>query len=97
MTTTTTARATKLAALGGTPAVPREERRIVTVIFVDLVGFTGRAEMLDPEDVRAVLAPYHDAVRTEIESFATGGLTPHDVVRDGVRWRAEFRRAAATS
>ena len=31
------------------------ERRIVTVIFVDLVGFTSRAERLDPEDVRAVL------------------------------------------
>ena len=53
----------------GLPAV---ERRIVTVIFVDLVGFTARAERLDPEDVRAVLAPYHDRVRREIESF--GGV-----------------------
>jgi class 3 adenylate cyclase len=53
-------------------AAPREERRIVTIIFVDLVGFTGRAELLDPEDVRAVLAPYHDLVRREIESF--GGI-----------------------
>jgi class 3 adenylate cyclase len=51
---------------------PRDERRIVTVIFVDLVGFTARAERLDPEDVRAVLAPYHDRVRREIESF--GGV-----------------------
>ena len=50
----------------------REERRIVTVIFVDLVGFTSRAETLDPEDVRAILAPYHDRVRMEIESF--GGV-----------------------
>ena len=39
------------------------ERRIVTVIFVDLVGFTSRAERLDPEDVRAVLTPYHQRVR----------------------------------
>src|SRR3954467_7934476 len=53
-------------------AAPREERRIVPIIFVDPVGFTGRAEMLDPEDVRAVLAPYHDLVRREIESF--GGI-----------------------
>src|ERR687885_2319209 len=53
-------------------APAREERRVVTVIFVDLVGFTGRAETLDPEDVRAILAPYHDAVRSEIESF--GGV-----------------------
>ena len=49
-----------------------DERRIVTVIFVDLVGFTARAEQLDPEDVRALLAPYHDRVRREIESF--GGV-----------------------
>ena len=55
-----------------TEAAPREERRIVTIIFVDLVGFTARAESLDPEDVRAVLAPYHEFVRREIESF--GGI-----------------------
>ena len=51
---------------------PREERRIVSVVFVDLVGSTGQAETLDPEDVRAILKPYHDRVRTEIESF--GGV-----------------------
>src|SRR3954466_3358506 len=58
--------------LAGARAPSREERRIVTVIFVDLVGFTSRAETLDPEDVRAILAPYHDRVRDEIESF--GGV-----------------------
>ena len=31
----------------------REERKVVTVLFADLVGFTSRAEQLDPEDVRA--------------------------------------------
>jgi class 3 adenylate cyclase len=50
----------------------REERRIVSVVFVDLVGFTSRSEQLDPEDVRAILAPYHHTVRDEIESF--GGV-----------------------
>src|SRR4051812_46574123 len=50
----------------------RDERRVVTVIFVDLVGVTARAEQLDPEEVRAVLTPYHEAVRREIESF--GGV-----------------------
>src|SRR5215831_12393743 len=50
----------------------REERRIVSVVFVDLVGFTARSEQLDPEDVRAILAPYHQTVRDEIESF--GGV-----------------------
>jgi class 3 adenylate cyclase len=37
----------------------REERKIVTVVFVDLAGFTAQAERLDPEDVRGLLAPYH--------------------------------------
>src|SRR5256886_15495097 len=50
----------------------REERRIVSVVFVDLVGFTSRSEQLDPEDVRAILTPYHTTVRDELESF--GGL-----------------------
>jgi uncharacterized Zn finger protein (UPF0148 family) len=36
----------------------REERKVVTVLFADLVGFTARSEELDPEDVRALLAPF---------------------------------------
>ena len=39
------------------------------MLFVDLVGFTSRAERLDPEDVRDLLTPYHERVRTEIERF----------------------------
>jgi class 3 adenylate cyclase/tetratricopeptide (TPR) repeat protein len=39
----------------------------VTVLFCDLVGFTARAESLDPEDVEAVLRPYHARVRAELE------------------------------
>jgi class 3 adenylate cyclase len=52
------------------PAGPRgleEERKVVTVLFVDLVGSTARAERLDPEDVRAFLTPYFARVRSEIE------------------------------
>jgi class 3 adenylate cyclase/tetratricopeptide (TPR) repeat protein len=45
----------------------REERKVVTVLFADLVGFTSRAEQMDPEDVRAVLDPYHARLRTELE------------------------------
>jgi class 3 adenylate cyclase len=56
----------------GAEEAPREERRIVSVVFVDLVGFTSRSEQLDPEDVRAILTPYHETVRAEIESF--GGV-----------------------
>ena len=46
---------------------PREERKVVSVLFADLVGFTSRAEQLDPEDVRAVLAPYWERLRRELE------------------------------
>src|SRR3954454_24147925 len=53
------------AALSSEPS--REERKIVTVLFADLVGFTSRAEQLDPEDVRAVLAPYWERLRGELE------------------------------
>ncbi len=45
----------------------RRERKVVTVVFCDLVGFTSRAEAMDPEDVEALLTPYHDRVRTELE------------------------------
>ena len=49
---------------GGTP---RRERKVVTVVFCDLVGFTARAESMDPEDVEALLTPYHERVRAELE------------------------------
>src|ERR1700730_4201130 len=48
-------------------ADPRRERKVVTVLFADLVGFTSRAEQLDPEDVEAILRPYHERVRSELE------------------------------
>jgi class 3 adenylate cyclase len=48
-------------------AEPRRERKVVTVLFCDLVGFTSRAESLDPEDVEAMLRPYHARVREELE------------------------------
>jgi class 3 adenylate cyclase len=51
------------------PATAREERKVVTVLFADLVGFTSRAEQLDPEDVRAVLSPYHASLLAELERF----------------------------
>ncbi|MDQ2909628.1 MAG: AAA family ATPase, partial [Actinomycetota bacterium] len=46
---------------------PRKERKVVTVLFADLVGFTSRAETLDPEDVEAILRPYHERLREELE------------------------------
>jgi class 3 adenylate cyclase/tetratricopeptide (TPR) repeat protein len=55
------------APLVGEPELSREERKVVSVLFADLVGFTSRAEQMDPEDVRAVLEPYHARLRTELE------------------------------
>src|SRR5713226_5330380 len=49
------------------PGEVREERKVVTVLFTDLVGFTSRAETLDPEDVRATLSPYYARLRDQIE------------------------------
>ena len=49
-------------------AGPRvEERKVVTVVFCDLVGSTARAERLDPEDVRTELSSFHLRVRAELE------------------------------
>jgi class 3 adenylate cyclase/tetratricopeptide (TPR) repeat protein len=45
----------------------REERKVVTVLFCDLVGSTARAEGLDPEDVRTLLSRYQSQVRVELE------------------------------
>jgi class 3 adenylate cyclase len=70
----------------GAPLAPaesfvREERKVVTVLFCDLVGFTGRAERLDPEDVRALQATYWAAVRGELERF---GGTVEKFIGDAV-------------
>jgi class 3 adenylate cyclase len=59
----------------------REERKVVSVLFADLVGFTSRAESLNPEDVRSVLAPYHARLRDEIERF---GGTVEKFIGDAV-------------
>lgn len=48
-------------------ATQPQERKVVSVLFVDLVGFTERAEALDPEEVGALLAPYWEHVREVLE------------------------------
>jgi len=59
----------------------REERKVVTVLFADLVGFTSRSEQLDPEDVRALLSPYYARLRSELERF---GGTVEKFIGDAV-------------
>jgi len=50
-------------------AARTEERRVVSVLFVDLVGFTERSDRADPEDVRRILVPFHTRVKADIERF----------------------------
>src|SRR2546423_10176607 len=47
----------------------REERKLVSVLFADLVGSTSTAEGMDPEDVRALQDPYWQHVRRELEHY----------------------------
>jgi class 3 adenylate cyclase len=46
---------------------PREERKLVSILFVDLVGFTARSDQADPEDVRDALQLYHSSAKQQIE------------------------------
>jgi class 3 adenylate cyclase len=59
----------------------REERKRVSVLFCDLVGFTSRAERLDVEDVRGLLNPYYTRLRAELEGF---GGTVEKFIGDAV-------------
>jgi class 3 adenylate cyclase/tetratricopeptide (TPR) repeat protein len=61
--------------------VAGRERKVVTVLFADLVGFTARAEQLDPEEIDAILRPYHARLRGELERF---GGTVEKFIGDAV-------------
>jgi class 3 adenylate cyclase/tetratricopeptide (TPR) repeat protein len=70
------------AALGEVaPTAALEERKVVSVLFCDLVGFTAASEQQDPEDVRARIRPYHARLREEIERY---GGTVEKFVGDAV-------------
>ena len=59
----------------------REERRVVTALFADLVGSTALAERLDPEDLKLVV---NDAVSRMIGAVEAYGGTIKDLAGDGV-------------
>jgi class 3 adenylate cyclase/tetratricopeptide (TPR) repeat protein len=50
----------------------REERKVVTALFCDLVRFTALSESADPEDVNTMLDAYSAMARSQIESH--GGV-----------------------
>jgi class 3 adenylate cyclase/tetratricopeptide (TPR) repeat protein len=57
------------------------ERRLVSVLFADLVGFTTLAEHRDPEEVRELLSQYFERCRTLIERY---GGTVEKFIGDAV-------------
>jgi predicted ATPase/class 3 adenylate cyclase len=69
------------AALAAAEPLAREERKVVSVLFADLVSFTSRAEQMDPEDVRALLSPFYARLRAELERF---GGTVEKFIGDAV-------------
>src|SRR3954452_14530420 len=62
-------------ALAGTQGFPvravlgREERKVVTVVFADLLDAGATTRAVDPEEVRALLSPHHARVRSALEQF----------------------------
>ena len=67
------------------------ERRLVSVLFADLVGFTPFAEERDSEDVRETLTAYFDLAREVIERY---GGTVEKFIGDAVMavWGAPMAR-----
>src|SRR5512132_4267430 len=57
------------------------ERRVVSVLFVDLVGFTSASEARDAEDTRELLTRYFDIARTTITRY---GGTVEKFIGDAV-------------
>ena len=61
--------------------VAHEERKIISVLFADLVGFTSRSDAADPEDVRDTLQAFANRAKHEIEAF---GGTVEKFIGDAV-------------
>ncbi len=76
---------TALGAEAEAPVAPREaptaERRLVTVLFADLVGFTAASEKRDAEETRELLSRYFDTSRRLIELY---GGTVEKFIGDAV-------------
>lgn len=56
-------------AVTGAPARPSAERRFISALFADLVGFTSMTEGSDAEDIRSMLTVYFERARAVIERF----------------------------
>jgi class 3 adenylate cyclase len=58
------------------------ERRRVTVIFADLVGFTALSVRMDPEDLQSVIGAYHQCVAKR----STASMDSSQVTWVTARW-----------
>ena len=67
------------------------ERRLVSVLFADLVGFTTLSEARDPEEVRELLSRYFDESRRIVER-RWRGREVHRRRRDGALGIADRAR-----
>jgi class 3 adenylate cyclase len=56
------------AAVGGEGAAPAEMIKLVTILFADVVGSTALEEQMRPDDARALLAGFFEAMSEEIRS-----------------------------
>jgi class 3 adenylate cyclase/tetratricopeptide (TPR) repeat protein len=63
------------------PSAPAAERRLVSVLFADLVGFTSASEGRDAEDTRELLSQYFETSRGIIERY---GGTVEKFIGDAV-------------
>jgi class 3 adenylate cyclase/tetratricopeptide (TPR) repeat protein len=68
-------------ALGAAVPDLQEERKVVSILCVDLVGFVARADQADPEDIRTSLRPYYASVRRELTRW---GGTVEKFIGDAV-------------
>ena len=59
----------------------REERKVVTAVFADIVGSTALGEQLDPEEVRLIIG---EAVARIVHAVEAFGGTIKDLAGDGV-------------
>src|SRR5688572_13221094 len=48
---------------------PADERRVVTMLFADLVGFTSLSERVDPEHIKNLVDRCFERLATDIASF----------------------------
>jgi class 3 adenylate cyclase/tetratricopeptide (TPR) repeat protein len=62
-------------------APPREARKVVTVLFSDVIGSTGLGERLDPETMRSVMARYFEEMKSALEAH---GGTVEKFIGDAV-------------